>query len=104
MLEWHLLDEDIKGSMEIKCDYELDSRGRMVVSLGGHTLRPDDKMPQDPVELVKILQRAIPHEMFDPNEHAMETKVSLRFPFLRMQIDADGTQTATGTNPPPYPA
>lgn len=75
VLEWHLLDEDVRGSLEVECQYKLDPRGRMAVKLGEHHLLPD-KMPRDPEELVMILQRAMPFEMFDPDETAMETSVS----------------------------
>lgn len=49
----------------------------MIVTLEGHRLLPDDKMPKNPDELVRILQRAMPYELFDPNEHAFETIVSV---------------------------
>lgn len=76
VIEWHLLDEDITGRLEVGCTYELDRRGRMVVSLKGHRLLPDSKMPKDPNDLVSILQRAMPYEMFDPSGCAMHTSVS----------------------------
>lgn len=48
-----------------------------------HRLIPDGKVPSDPEGLVRILQRAIPHELFDPDEHAMETTVSYNKSVLR---------------------
>lgn len=73
---WHLKDEDLDGRLEIACKYKLDPKGRMNVSLGGHRVLPDGKMPSDAQGLVKLLQRAMPFEMFDPNDHAFETSVS----------------------------
>lgn len=49
----------------------------MNVSLGGHRLLPDGKMPLDPEGLVHLLRRAMPYELFDPSEHALETTVRL---------------------------
>ncbi len=60
------------------CDYKFDPRGRMNASLLMHRLVPK-KMPSDPQELVAILRRAMPHELFDPNGHALETTVRVLF-------------------------
>lgn len=75
VLKWTLLDEDLDGRLEVACAYELDPKGRMNASLGGHRLLPDGKMPRDPQALVVLLQRAMPYELFDPSEHAFETTV-----------------------------
>lgn len=84
MLVWRLLDEGINGRLEVGCDYGLDSRGRMNMSLRIHRLLPDEKMPSDPEGLVGLLQRAMPRELFDPNEHALETTVSVSISCLVM--------------------
>lgn len=47
----------------------------MNLSLRGHRVLPDGKMPRDPEGLVMLIQRAMPFEMFDPDEHAQETTV-----------------------------
>lgn len=49
----------------------------MNLSLRGHRVLPDGKMPRDPEGLVMLIQRAMPFEMFDPDEHAQETTVRL---------------------------
>lgn len=41
-----------------------------------HRLLPKGKIPSDPEGLVRILRRAMPHELFDPDKHALETTVS----------------------------
>lgn len=76
ILAWRLLDEGIDGRLEVGSEYEFDPRGRMNTSLLKHRLLPDGKIPSDPEGLVRILQRAMPHELFDPDAHAMETTVS----------------------------
>ena len=73
---WRLEDEPVSGRLEVRCGYVLNSRGLMDVSLGEHLVLPDEGMPRDPTDLVRLLQRAMPYEMFDPNEHALETTVS----------------------------
>eukprot|EP00752_Nemacystus_decipiens_P006489 g5842.t1 len=73
ILEWRLLDEGIDGRLEVSSEYEFDPRGRMNTSLLQHRLIPDGKIPSDPEALVRILRRAMPHELFDPDAHAMET-------------------------------
>ncbi|CAN0475238.1 unnamed protein product, partial [Laminaria digitata] len=75
VLEWRLLDEDVGGRFEVDCAYRLDPRGRMNASVLEHRLVPTDKMPEDPPELVRLLQRAMPHEMFDPDAHALDITV-----------------------------
>lgn len=76
VIVWRLDDEEVSGRLEVKCKYALNPRGFLDVSLEEHLLRADDSMPRDPEELVRLLQRAMPYEMFDPDEHALETCVS----------------------------
>ncbi|CAN0495157.1 unnamed protein product, partial [Hapterophycus canaliculatus] len=73
VLTWTVLDEGIDGRMEVECDYVFDARGWMNVSLGRHRLLPSKEMPRDPKELAVMLQRAMPHEFWDPDGHAMDT-------------------------------
>lgn len=77
LLTWTLLDEGIDGRLEVECDYVFDARGWMNVSLRRHRLLPN-QMPRDPKDLAVLLQRAMPHEFWDPNGHAMETTVRVR--------------------------
>ncbi|CBJ31791.1 conserved unknown protein [Ectocarpus siliculosus] len=72
IITWTLKDEGIDGRLEVMCDYSFDPRGRMNTSLRKHLLLPDG-MPRDPQELVRVLRRAMPYELFDPDDHAMET-------------------------------
>lgn len=81
ILDWRLLDEGIDGRLEVGCDYKFDPRGRMDASLLIHRLVPK-KMPSDPQELVKLLRRAMPHELFNPDGHALETTVKSQQFFL----------------------
>lgn len=76
-LAWHIVDEDITGHLVVDCTYELDPKGRMVACLEGHTLLPTRKMPKDPDWLARALQRAMPIELFDPDNRGLETTVSI---------------------------
>lgn len=75
VITWRLLDEGLDGRLEVGGEYQIDPRGRMNASLVNHKITPDGKMPKDPQGLVSILRRAMPHELFDPDDHAMSTTV-----------------------------
>ncbi|CAM9999334.1 unnamed protein product, partial [Discosporangium mesarthrocarpum] len=76
---WELLEEErCQGMLEVSCNYELDPRGWMNVTLVDHRVRLGSKMPQDPKGLVQLLQMGIPYEIFAPGEHMFGTSVSVR--------------------------
>lgn len=66
---------DSSGTFNIKCVYKINQGSRMVIDLDGHELRPakGSGVPSDVPAMVALLNRAIPKEMFDPNDHAMDT-------------------------------
>lgn len=66
---------DATGTFSVKCTYEINQGARMVVNLEDLVLEPSkgSKIPSDVPSLVGMLHRAMPKEMFDPNDHAMDT-------------------------------
>jgi hypothetical protein len=77
---WDLADNhgptfDCSGSFTIKCCYTINQGARMLVALDDHVLElaKGSAVPNDFQALVGLLHRAIPTELFDPSEHAMDT-------------------------------
>ena len=66
---------DATGTFSAVCSYTINQGARMVVDLEDHILRParGSKIPQDVQGLVGRLHRAMPKEMFDPQDHAIDT-------------------------------
>lgn len=66
---------DASGNFNIKCSYSINQGARMVIDLDDHELRlaKGSNVPSDVPEVVGLLNRAIPKELFDPNNHAMDT-------------------------------
>lgn len=66
---------DATGIFEAKCSYSINQGARMIMKLEDHLLKParGSKIPRDVPALVGLLHRAMPTELFDPNEHAMDT-------------------------------
>ncbi|KAL9180172.1 hypothetical protein ACHAXT_008142 [Thalassiosira profunda] len=80
LAQWDYAEEeegafDATGHFAVKCSYSINQGARMVVDLNEHEVRParGSKIPSDVPELVGLLHRAIPKEIFDPNAHAMDT-------------------------------
>ena len=63
------------GTFSVKCSYQINQGARMVMKLEDHVLKPahGSKLPQDVPALVGLLHRIMPKELFDPNDHAMDT-------------------------------
>jgi hypothetical protein len=63
------------GTFSVKCSYQINQGSRMVMELEDHVLSParGSKLPQDVPALVGLLHRIMPKELFDPNDHAMDT-------------------------------
>jgi hypothetical protein len=76
---WDLAEDgstfDASGTFTVKCNYSINQGARMVVDLEDHILQlaKGSVLPKDVEALIGLLHRAIPKEMFDPNEHAMDT-------------------------------
>ena len=66
---------DASGTFSIKCSYSINQGARMVVELNEHVIKlaKGSAVPKDAEGLVALLYKAIPTEMFDPNDHAMDT-------------------------------
>lgn len=67
---------DVTGTFSVKCTYQIHQGARMVVNLEDLILEPSmgsNIIPSDVPSLVGMLHRAMPKEMFDPNDHAMDT-------------------------------
>merc|ERR1712107_552404 len=66
---------DASGTFSIKCSYSINQGARMVVELDEHVINiaKGSTVPKDAEGLVALLYKAIPTEMFDPNDHAMDT-------------------------------
>ena len=63
------------GSFSIKCSYSINQSARMVLQLNDHVIKLSEgsAVPKDVQRLVSFLYRAIPTELFDPDDHAMDT-------------------------------
>jgi hypothetical protein len=66
---------DATGTFAAVCSYKINQGARMVVDLDEHILKPTtgSKIPKDVPELVGRLHKAMPKEMFDPQDHAIDT-------------------------------
>ena len=66
---------DAFGTFSIKCSYSINDGARMVLDLNDHVINlgKGSAIPKDVEKLVAFLYKAIPTELFDPNEHAMDT-------------------------------
>ena len=66
---------DATGTFSVQCTYKINQGARMITDLQEHILQPSrgSKIPQDIPSLVGLLHRAMPKELFDPSEHAMDT-------------------------------
>lgn len=80
MARWDLAEEipgvfDCTGTFSVKCDYSINQGARMNIDLKDHVLELSrgSKVPTDVERLVGMLSGAMPSELFDPNELAMDT-------------------------------
>ena len=66
---------DTSGTFSIKCSYSIEEGARMIMELNQHVieLAKGTPIPKEPEVLVSMLYKAIPTELFDPNDHAMDT-------------------------------
>jgi len=77
---WDLADNeeqtfDASGTFTVQCKYKINQGARMVLELEDHIIRlsKGSTVPKDVEGLVGQLHRAMPKELFDPSEHAMDT-------------------------------
>eukprot|EP00529_Nitzschia_sp_RCC80_P040928 CAMPEP_0113454722 /NCGR_PEP_ID=MMETSP0014_2-20120614/8010_1 /TAXON_ID=2857 /ORGANISM="Nitzschia sp." /LENGTH=298 /DNA_ID=CAMNT_0000346137 /DNA_START=230 /DNA_END=1126 /DNA_ORIENTATION=+ /assembly_acc=CAM_ASM_000159 len=66
---------DSSGTFSAKCSYSINQGARMVVDFDDHVLElaKGSSVPKDVENLVGLLHRSIPKELFDPAEHAIDT-------------------------------
>jgi PAP_fibrillin len=66
---------DAMGTFAVVCNYTIHQGARKTIQVLDHVLKPafGSKIPTDVPALVGRLHRAMPKEMFDPNEHSMDT-------------------------------
>lgn len=66
---------DATGTFSVKCPYTINQGARMILELQDHVLEPSkgSAIPSDVPALVGMLHRNMPKELFDPNDHAMDT-------------------------------
>lgn len=66
---------DAFGTFSIECSYSINQGSRMVLDLNDHVinLTKGSVVPKDVKKLVALLHRAIPKELFEPDDHAMDT-------------------------------
>jgi hypothetical protein len=66
---------DMTGTFSVKCTYQINQGARMDCKLEDFILEPakGSRIPTDVPSLVGMLHRSMPMEMFDPNQHAMDT-------------------------------
>ena len=67
---------DATGTFSVVSQYQINQGARMVLlDEPNHILEParGSKIPKDVPALVGMLHRAMPKELFDANEHAMDT-------------------------------
>jgi hypothetical protein len=76
---WDLADDgiafDASGTFTVKCSYQINQGARMVMDLEDHIieLAKGSVVPKDVQSLVGRLYRAMPKELFDPSDHAVDT-------------------------------
>jgi hypothetical protein len=78
--QWDLDDDDdgvfdCSGTFSAICGYEINQGARMLMELKDHKIEllPGSAVPTDVQELVGLIHRIMPTELFDPNEHAVDT-------------------------------
>lgn len=66
---------EASGTFTVECSYKINQGTRMMLELNEHILKPakGTKIPKDVPALVGLLHRAMPKEMFDPADHAIDT-------------------------------
>jgi hypothetical protein len=64
----------VAGTFATKCSYKITQGARMSMELDDHILRParGSNVPKNVPKLVSLLHRAMPKELFDPSDHAMD--------------------------------
>lgn len=68
-ITWHLIEEgDCSGTFEINCQYMVDRKGDLQISQIENSIAPLKGWPANPTELVAMLQRMVPREIWEPDQ------------------------------------
>lgn len=76
---WDLAEDgstfDASGTFTIKCSYKINQGARMEMDLEDHVLKlaTGSIVPKDVQSLVGLLHQSMPKELFDPNDHGIDT-------------------------------
>jgi hypothetical protein len=78
-VSWELAEDginfDASGTFTILCNYEINQGARLLLTRDDSVVRlsKGSALPKDIENLVGLLNRAMPKELFDPDDHAMDT-------------------------------
>lgn len=66
---------DARGTFSVLCNYKIEQGSRQNLKLEDSILKlaKGSTLPDDIEKLVGLLNRAMPNELFDPSEHAIDT-------------------------------
>lgn len=76
---WELANDgfnfDARGSFTVISKYQINQGARLILELEESVLKlsKGSELPKDVEALVGLLNRAMPKELFDPSDHAMDT-------------------------------
>lgn len=78
-VSWQLAENgvsfDALGSFTVVCSYEINRGARLELNLKDSILKlgKGSSLPEDIESLIGLMNRAMPKELFDPSDHAMDT-------------------------------
>ena len=66
---------DASGSFTVVCSYEINRGARLELNLQDSILKlaKGSALPDDIESIIGLMNRAMPKELFDPSDHAMDT-------------------------------
>lgn len=66
---------DVSGSFTVVCGYEINRGARLELTLQDSILKlaRGSTVPEDIESLIGLMNRAMPKELFDPSNHAVDT-------------------------------
>lgn len=80
VIRWKLNrpDEQCSGDLVVSCQYQLNTKGDLDITLVEHLLIPQGDAPRDVEDLIMSVQKSVPFESFDPNDIRMQNTVRLQ--------------------------
>lgn len=78
-VSWELAEKgisfDASGSFTVACSYEISRGARLELNLRDSILKlaKGSTLPEDMERLIGLINRAMPKELFDPSDHAVDT-------------------------------